>query len=312
MSGNHDHHHHHSSSSNLKVAFFLNVSFTVIELFGGLWTNSIAILTDVVHDFGDSISLGLAWYFDRLSERREDYHHTFGYRRYRLLGGLVTGLILLIGLVFILYHAIGRLQEPADVRVPGMFILAALGILFNGAAVLRMKSGTSLTEKIVSWHLLEDLLGWVAVLVGAGIIAIWNLPIVDPILSIGISLFVLWNVGRNLKKVITVLLQTAPDEFDVEQFEKDAMRIAGVESLHHIHSWSIDGESHVLSAHIVISDEVTDFAEIKRKVRELIDCDAFEHITLEVEKHSDECSQRHPHTKGPGHEPPQRDDDSTG
>ena len=175
-----------------------------------------------------------------------------------------------------------------------------------------MKSGTSLTEKIVSWHLLEDLLGWVAVLVGAGIIAIWNLPIVDPILSIGISLIVLWNVGRNLRKVISVLLQTAPDEFDVEQFEKDAMKIAGVESLHHIHSWSIDGESHVLSAHLVISDEVTDIAEVKRKVRELIDGEAFEHITLEVEKQSDECSQRLPHAKGTGRDQPGRDHDSTG
>lgn len=108
--------------------------------------------------------------------------------------------MLLIGLGFVLCHAVGRLSDPQEVRVPGMLVLAILGIAFNGAAVLRMKGGSSLTEKLVSWHLIEDTLGWFAVLVGAGIMMIWNVPIVDPILSIGISLIVLWNVGRNLKK----------------------------------------------------------------------------------------------------------------
>jgi len=286
MSGEH---HHHSSSDNLKVAFFLNLGFTVVEVIGGFWTNSIAILTDSIHDLGDSISLGLAWYFDRLSDRQRNARHTFGYRRFRLLGGLITGLMLLVGLGLVLYHAIGRLREPAEVRASGMMALAVLGVLFNGAAVLRMKSGTSLTEKIVSWHLIEDVLGWLAVLVGAGIMMIWSVPIVDPILSIVISLFVLWNVGRNLKKVLTVIMQTAPESFDVENFEKRAQEIDGVASLHHIHSWSIDGESHVLSAHIVIESGDLDPESIKKQVRLLIDDAAFEHITLEIERAGESC-----------------------
>lgn len=287
MSG--DPHHHHSSSDNLKVAFFLNLGFTVLEVIGGFWTNSIAILTDSIHDFGDSISLGLAWYFDCLSKRQRTARHTYGYRRFRLLGGLITGLMLLVGLGFVLYHAVARLREAAEVHASGMLALAVLGVLFNGAAVLRVKSGTSLTEKIVSWHLIEDVLGWVAVLIGAGIMMIWEVPIIDPMLSILISLLVLWNVGRNLKKVFAVMLQTTPESFDVEDFERRALEIDGVASLHHIHSWSIDGESHVLSAHIVLEAGAVDPVNIKKLVRGLIDDAAFEHITLEVELSGEPC-----------------------
>ncbi|MAS95038.1 MAG: cation transporter [Verrucomicrobiales bacterium] len=290
MSGDHDHH-HHGSSDNLKVAFFLNFGFTILEIIGGFWTNSIAILTDAVHDLGDSISLGLAWYFDKLSHRERTPRHTFGYRRFRLLGGLITGVMLLLGLGFVLYHAVGRLTDPQEVRAPGMLALAVLGVLFNGAAVLHVKSGTSLTEKLVSWHLIEDTLGWLAVLIGAGIMMVWDVPIVDPILSISISMIVLWNVGRNLKKVFSVMLQATPDSFDAEAFETDVLAIDGIESVHHIHCWSIDGESHVLSAHLVLDAADVDVAKIKEQVRDLVDSQDFEHITLETERPGEPCPQ---------------------
>lgn len=286
------HDHHHGSSENLRIAFFLNLAFTIIEIVGGIWTNSIAILSDAVHDLGDSLSLGLAWYFDRLSHKGRTSQLTYGYRRYRLLGGLITGLVLLVGLGFVLWHSVERLFAPQEVRVSGMIGLAVLGILFNGAAVLRVKHGSSLTEKLVSWHLIEDTLGWVAVLVGAGIMAIWDLPIVDPILSIGISLIILWNVGRNLKKVAAVFLQTIPEGFDLDAFLDRAAQIDGVHSLHHIHSWSIDGESHVLSAHVIRENGADQDQRIKQQIRALLDEDTFEHVTLEMESAADDCPQR--------------------
>lgn len=284
MSGSHSGH-DHGSEGNLKVAFFLNLGFTILEIFGGLWTNSIAILTDALHDAGDTASLGLAWYFERLSEKGRTPKHTYGYKRFRLLGGLVTGLVLIAGLSFILWKAVGRLMNPEPVNAPGMIALAVVGVLVNGAAVWRVKKGSSLTEKVVSWHLLEDTLGWIAVLIGAGVMAVWDLPIIDPLLSIGISLFVLWNVGRNLTKVMKVFLQTAPESFDVEDFERKAKELPGVSGTDHLHVWSLDGESHVLTMHLRVSAGATrdEIAEVKCKVRGLLDEEDFSHITIDVE-----------------------------
>lgn len=282
------HHHHHGSSENLRLAFFLNLGFTVLEFVGGLWTNSIAILADSVHDLGDSISLGLAWYFERVSRKEATPHHTYGYRRFRLLGGLVAGMTLLVGISFVIYHSVGRLFAPGEVKVHGMLGIAVAGVIFNGLAVLRLKHGSSLTEKIVSWHLLEDLFGWIAVLIGALIMMIWHVPLIDPIISLGISVFVLWNVIKNLRQVFDVILQKTPEEFDGSEFEKRALEIEGVESLHHIHCWSIDGESHVLSVHIVLANGAVNVHAIKQQVRELVS-DSFEHITIETESEGEFC-----------------------
>ena len=293
MSRSHKHH-SQGSGSNLKVAFVLNLGFTILEIVGGLWTNSIAILTDALHDAGDTASLGLAWYFEHLSERGRTPKHTFGYKRYRLLGGLITGLVLIAGLGFILWKAIGRLMDPEPVNAPGMIALAVVGIAVNGYAVLRTRKGSSLTEKVVSWHLLEDTLGWGAVLIGAGVMAFWDLPIIDPLLSIGISLFVLWNVGRNLKNVMKVFLQTAPDSFDAEEFEKTVRNFPKVRETHHVHVWSLDGESHVLTAHVVMSGDATreQIVDVKSRVRAMLDKDEFIHVTLDVELEGEECMSR--------------------
>ena len=291
MSNSHEGH-DHGSAGNLKVAFFLNLSFTILEIIGGLWTNSIAILTDAVHDSGDCASLGLAWYFDKLSQRGRTPEHTYGYKRFRLLGGLITGVVLVAGIVFILWKAISRLMSPEAVNAPGMILLAVIGIVFNGAAVLRVKKGSSLTEKVVTWHLLEDTLGWGAVLIGAGIMAIWDLPIIDPILSIGISLFVLWNVGWNLKNVMKVFLQITPESFDLEAFQRDAAALPKVVSTHHTHGWSLDGESHVLSTHLVMTADTTreEMVESKRRMRAMLDRHEFEHVTIDVELEGEECA----------------------
>ncbi len=288
----HDHHHHdEASEGNLKVAFLLNAAFTVVEIAGGLWTNSIAILADALHDAGDTASLGLAWYFERMSRRGRTARHTYGYRRFRLLGGLITGVILLVGLGFVLWQAIGRLRSPESVDAHGMIALAVLGVVVNGAAVLRVRRGSSLTEQVVSWHLLEDTLGWVAVLIGAGVMAVWDLPIIDPLLSIGISLFILWNVGRNLSKVMAVFLQTTPASFDPEAFETELLRQPKVEDVHHLHVWSLDGETHVLTLHLVMSADASreDVVAVKEGVRAGLDPHDFRHVTVDVELAGEAC-----------------------
>ena len=287
----HQHHHDHHASSNLRVAFFLNLAFTVLEIGGGLWTNSIAILSDALHDAGDCFSLGLAWYLQTLSARRPDAKFTYGYRRFSTLGALLTGVVLIAGLSFLGYSALARLREPAEVRVPGMLALAVVGIAFNGLAAWKLRHGHSLNEQVASWHLVEDTLGWVAVLVGSIVMLIWDLPIIDPLLSLLISLFIVWNVFRNLKKVALVFLQSAPAGFEVADFDRQLASIPGVIGSHHTHTWTLDGESHVFSTHLVLREGSSrdEIVAAQRRVHELLREQHFAHVTVEIELQGETC-----------------------
>lgn len=286
--------HEHAASGNLKVAFLLNLCFTLLEVAGGLWTNSIAILSDALHDGGDCLTLGLAWYLQRLSTDRPDAQFTYGYRRFSMLGALVTGLVLIAGLGIIGWNAIQRLLQPEVVKVPGMLAIAVFGVLLNGVAASRLRTGHSLTETVASWHLLEDTLGWVAVLLGSAVMMVWHLPIIDPILSLLISVFVLWNVFRNLRKVVLVILQAAPASFDVEAFGRQLAGLPGVVGTHHTHTWTLDGERHVLSTHLIMKRDRDRDREVivaaKRRVHVLLFEQHFEHITVEVELEGETCA----------------------
>ncbi len=288
----HQHGHNHQSERNLLLAFALNLAFTVLEIAGGFWTNSIAILSDALHDAGDCLSLGLAWYLQTLSARRPDAVFTYGYRRFSTLGALLTGVVLVIGLAFIGFGAVQRLREPAEVRVPGMLALAVIGIAFNGFAAWRLRHGHSLSEQVASWHLLEDTLGWIAVLVGSIVMLIWNLPIIDPLLSLGISVLILWNVVRNLKKVSLVFLQSAPAGFDVAAFDRQMADIPAVIGSHHTYTWTLDGESHVFSTHLVLREGATrdEIVAAQRRVHELLREQHFAHVTVEIELQGETCA----------------------
>jgi len=285
------HHHHHDATSSLKLVFFLNLTFTIIEVAGGLWTNSIAILADAVHDFGDCVSLGVAWYLQKLSARIANNSFTYGYRRFSMLGSLVTGGVLVAGLIFVLSSALERLASPEAVYAPGMLGMAVIGIVFNGVAVWKLSGGQSMNEKVVRWHLFEDVLGWVGVLIGAGIMMTWNLPIIDPILSILLSLFILWNVIRNLKISFGYFLQQVPASFDSEKFTGDLHRLDGVVSSHHTHCWTLEGEHHVFSTHVVMQRSTSREAiyQMKQSILDLLEDGSFEHITIEVELEGERC-----------------------
>lgn len=269
----------------------LNFFFTLIEIAGGLYTNSIAILSDALHDAGDCLALGSAWYLQNLSRRQGDAAYTYGYKRFSPLGAVLTGTVLSAGMVVILYHAIPRLANPEKVDANGMLGLAVLGVLVNGFAAYRASRGSSLNEEMVSWHLLEDVLGWVAVLIGGVVIKIWGLYIVDPLLSIGISLFILINVVRNLVRVSRVFLQGAPEGFDFEDFRREVLETPKVLETHHSHCWTLDGESHVMSAHVVMEagSSRADILAAKQHIYALAGNYDFDHLTLEIELAGEEC-----------------------
>ena len=292
---NHNHSHYHSVTENIKVAFFLNFAFAILEIFGGLWTNSLAIISDAIHDLGDSLSLGLAWYLEKISNKKGDRFFSYGYRRLSLLAALINTLILLAGSLYILSAAIPRLINPQTTNAKGMILFAVLGIVINGLAILRVSNKSSFNARVVAWHLLEDVLGWVAVLVVSITLIFTNFYFLDPILSILIAVYILYNAIANLGKTITLFLQAVPENIDLEKLEKNIIALEKVDSIHHTHVWSLDGEHHVLTTHVVVRDNTTreEIQSIKNAIKHLGQNLKLEHITVEIEYLKEHCIMRH-------------------
>lgn len=287
----HHHQHHHSDVKNIKVAFFLNVTFTIVEIIGGFFTNSIAILSDAVHDLGDSLSLGMAWYFQKKAKKGSDKLFSYGYKRFSLLGAIINSIVLIVGSIFILTEAIPRLFHPEQAEVKGMFLLAILGLIVNGAAVLRLKKGHSINEKVVSLHLLEDVLGWAAILVGSIVMFFFDLPIIDPIMSVFIAIFVLNNVYKNIKQTLHIILQGIPEKLDISLITNHIEQLDGVQNVHDLHVWSVDGNYNVLTLHVVLSEklEMEKLAQLKVAIRQKLEQNGIQHVTIEFETLNEKC-----------------------
>jgi cobalt-zinc-cadmium efflux system protein len=274
----------------VRFAAFLNVAFTVVELVGGFWTNSLAILSDALHDFGDSIALLVSWLFERGARKSPDTVRTFGYQRLSLFSAIFSASILIAGSIIIIFQAVPRLFHPETVNAFGMVGIAVIGILFNGAGFFLLKKGESLNEKVLSWHLLEDVLGWVAILVGGVIIYFWNFYLLDPLMTIGLTAFILYNVTKNLREAINILLQGVPKHINLEAVKKDLTAIKGVIDIHDIHIWSLEGETDVFTAHVVLDDETLKSPEpTKQAIKETLQKHHIEHSTIELER-KDYCS----------------------
>ncbi len=287
----HHHHHHHEDVKNIKTAFFLNLLFTVIEFAGGILTNSMAILSDAVHDLGDSFSLGLSWYFQKVAKRPRSRNFTYGYKRFSLLGAIVNSVILLVGSVLILLNSIPRLLRPEQPDTQGMLLLAVLGVIVNGAAVFRLRKGRSLNEKAVSLHMLEDVLGWLSVLIGALVMHFVDAPVIDPLLSIAIAVFILVNVFRNVRQSFRIILQGRPSEVNLDEVEKSIAALSEVGSVHDLHVWSVDGEYNVLTIHVVLNEELTngELQNLKVEIRQKLHALNIQHATIEFELSNEQC-----------------------
>ncbi len=291
MSNQHNHSHNHHDVKNIKVAFFLNLFFTLVELIGGLYVNSMAILADAMHDLGDSLSLGFAWYFQKLSKKGRDDTFSYGYKRFSVLGAIINSIVLIVGSVFILNETIPRLWNPEQPDTQGMMALSLLGIIVNGAAVLRLNKGTSINEKVVSLHLLEDVLGWVAVLAGSIVMHFYQLPIIDPLLSVLIACYIIYNVYSNLKESFKIILQANPPSVNEKQLANEIKQIADVADVHDMHSWSMDGSYHVMTIHVVLKKhtEASRHTAIKTEVRKIMSDHRVNHVTIEIDTCAENC-----------------------
>lgn len=280
----HDHSHDHGRG-NIKVAFFLNFGFTILEFFGGLYVNSVAIISDALHDLGDSLSLGLSWYLDYKSKEGADSTFTFGYTRFSLLGALVNSLVLIAGSVFVINEAVARIISPEQSDAQGMLLFALIGVSVNGYAAWKVSHGKTLNERVISWHLLEDVLGWVAVLVVSIVLLFKEILYLDPALSLFITAYVLWNVVKRLKETLHLFLQGTPEDISIDELKAKFLEEDIVADTNHLHLWSLDGENHVFTAHLILKDveSYSDILEAKKKIREILKPYNFSHSTIEVE-----------------------------
>ena len=290
----HHHNHDHSKdmpSNRLGWAFVLNFVFTIIEFIGGFLTNSTAILADAVHDLGDSLSLGLGWVLNKLGKKQANQHFTYGYKRLNLAGAFINAVVLIAGSAWVLVEAIPRLWNPQMPIADGMIALAVVGITVNGFAAYKLSEGKTLNERVVNWHLLEDVLGWVAVLIVGIVLLFVDWPILDPILSIGFTLFILVNVLRNLWATLKLFIQATPDKETYRQVADTLLELPHVADLHHLHFWSLDGEEHVLTVHLVLSKnlDIEARSDLKQRIDDVLAPYALSHTTVELEDPDEAC-----------------------
>ena len=271
---------------NILIAFILNFAFSIFEFVGGFFTGSVAIVSDAVHDIGDAASIGVSYFLEKKSKKKPDEHYTYGYTRYSVIGSVITTLILLVGSVLVVYNAILRIINPTPINYDGMIIFAIVGAAVNFLAAFFTREGDSLNQKAVNLHMLEDVLGWLVVLVGAIIMRFTDISIIDPLMSIGVAVFIFINAIQNLKEAVDLFLEKTPHGIKIEEICEHLTHIEGVKDVHHVHVWSMDGHNNYATLHAVVEG---DAHEIKEAIREELAEHGIAHATLELESPDEHC-----------------------
>jgi cobalt-zinc-cadmium efflux system protein len=295
----HSHHYSHSAIGSLRLAFFLNLAFAILELVGGFLTNSVAILAGALHDLGDSTTLAVSWFLERVSQKDQDKRYSYGYKRFSLLGAVFSAMVLLTGSLFIFYEAIQRLISPQPSDARGMILFAVVGIAVNGAAVLRIRHEKNMNTRMIAWHLLDDVLGWSAVLIMSIVLYFADIRFLDPVFSLLITVFVVFNVFKNLRKTIVLFLQAVPEKINIKDLEARIRGMQMVRDVHHTHVWSLDGEQNVLTTHIVLESGAKreEIRRIKCLIHEMIPQYDLVHTTIEFEYLDEDCSMNNHHSE---------------
>lgn len=280
------------TEKNILIAFILNFAFSIFEFIGGIFTGSVAIISDAVHDIGDATSIGASYFLEKKSKNQPDEKYTYGYARFSVIGSVITTLILLLGSVMVIYNAVLRIINPTEINYDGMIIFAIVGVCINFGAALLTRDGDSLNQKAVNLHMLEDVLGWIVVLIGAIVMRFTDISIIDPLMSIGVAVFIFVNAVKNLGEVFDLFLEKTPRNVNISELKAHIQEIDGVLGVHHIHVWSMDGHNNYATMHIVANGDAHD---IKNKIRDELREHNIGHVTLELEAENEHCHEKHCH-----------------
>lgn len=277
------------SKRSILTAFALNMAFAVFEFVGGLVTGSVAILSDALHDLGDAASIGISCLLEKKSRRGPDEAYTYGYARYSVLGGLITSLVLLLGSCAVIANAVARLRSPTEINYDGMILFAAFGVCVNFLSVLLTRGGKSLSERAVNLHMLEDVLGWGVVLIGALVMRVTDLALIDSLLSIAVAVFILLHAVGHAREGLCIFLERAPVTPTVAEVLSHVMQIDGIIDVHHVHLWTLDGRCAYATLHAVVEGEPQ---AIKDKIRKELAYVGILHVTVELEARGEVCPER--------------------
>ena len=265
------------------LAFLLNLSFAIVEFIAGGIFGSSAVLADSVHDFGDAIAIGISAFLESISNRKEDSHYTLGYKRFSLLGAMVTAVILMTGSGMVILENVSKLFHPQPVNDEGLLWLGMFAISVNVLASLVIRKGQTKNESILSLHFLEDTLGWLAVILMAIVLRFTDWYILDPLLSLAISFFILSNAIPRFWSTLKIFLDAVPEGVDIKQVKNDLEQFDNVASINQLNLWTMDGLEKNAIVHVCL-EHVKHMEVCKESIRDLLKESGFQNITIEVDE----------------------------
>ena len=275
------------SSKNMTIAFLLNFSFAIIEFIFGLLFHSSAVLADAVHDTGDALAIGLSTLFEKVSTKKEDREYTLGYKRYSLLGALLTSVILLVGSTLVIVENVPKLFAPEKVNYDGMLVLGIVAIVVNTAASRVVSHGHSHNESILSLHFLEDILGWLAVILVSLILRFTDWYFLDPLLSLVIAGFILSQALPKFWENIQIFLDHVPSDVDLSQLYQEIAALENVRAITQLNVWTTDGIDKYAMIHICLKESKKS-QETRQAIHQLVKSFGIVRATIECDESMDE------------------------
>src|ERR1043166_9420086 len=256
----HRHHHHGTgerAGSSLKAALFISATFLIAEFFGALYTNSLALLADAGHMLTDVAALSLSLFAVRFASKRATPRKTYGFYRVEILAALLNGVLLILIALYIFYEAFHRFRNPPEVKADWMLVVAAVGLLANltSAYILFGKHHESLNVRGAFFHVLSDAIGSVGAILASIAILVSGYQIADSSISVLVAVLILWSSWILIRDAVDILLEGTPSHINIVSLREQLGRVAGVESVHDLHVWTLTSGMLAMSCHVVAQDD---------------------------------------------------------
>jgi cobalt-zinc-cadmium efflux system protein len=292
----HEHHHNHSHALNsttgrLFTTMMLNFIITVVQIAGGIFSNSLALISDALHNLSDGISIIISYFAIQLKKKDNSYTHTFGLKRAEILAAVINASALIVIYAFLFYEAVKRFMNPQEIEPIAMSIVAAIGLIANivGTILLKRDSKDSINIRSAYMHLLSDSVSSVAVIIGAIVIALWKINWIDPALTLLIGIYIVKESYVILSEAVHVLMEGTPPQIDVERIQEEVEKFSEVEDIHHVHVWMVGDNDVHLEAHVNIMDmKISEGNRLRAQIEKMLDEKfGIRHVTLQFE--SNQC-----------------------